>query len=84
MPSHAMRMAVPAMKPSSWMPRKSVSIEDEERARRGEGADQHAGPGAGRGELEGLAQAAAQEDLLLVAEEEVDAVVDADARPRSR
>ena len=44
-----------------------------------ERADQHAGSGTPRGELEGLAQAAAQKDLLLVAEEIVDAVVDPDA-----
>ncbi len=53
--------------------------EDEEGARGGEGPDEHPGPGAGRGQLERLAQVAAEEDLLLVAEEVVDAVVDPDA-----
>ena len=53
--------------------------EDEEGAAGGEGADGHARARPGGGELEGLSQVAAEEDLLLVAEEEVDAVVDADA-----
>jgi hypothetical protein len=52
--------------------------EDQERAARGERAHRHRRPGPGGGQLEGLDEVAPEEDLLLVAEQDVDPVVDAD------
>ena len=53
--------------------------EDEERGGGRDRAQQDAGAAAHGGDLDGLAQVAAEEQLLLVAKEIVDAVVDADA-----
>ncbi len=49
-----------------------------EGGRRRDCAEQHPGPGTSGRDLERLPEVAAEEQLLLVAEEEVDAVVDAD------
>ena len=59
-------------------PLKRGQDEHQEGPGRGDGAQHHAGPGAERGGLERPRHAGAQRALLLVAEEEVDAVVDAD------
>src|SRR5262245_13587455 len=74
MATHESRMAVPEMKPISWRPRKIGEHQDGERPRRRHRAQQHAGAAAGRRDLDGLAQVAAEEEFLFVAEEEIDAV----------
>ena len=50
-----------------------------ERGGGGDRAQQHPGPAPHRGDLDRLAQVAAEEELLLVAEQIIDAVIDADA-----
>ena len=71
-------MAVPEMKPELLDAPEVGEAQHVEGAGGGHRAEQHAGAAASRGDLEGLPEAAAQEQLLLVAEQEVDAVVDAD------
>ena len=77
--THDSRMAVPAMKPSSCIPRKSVSMRTKNVPAAVTAPSSM--PGPLRAAVISIAslQAAPEEQLLLVAEEEVDAVVDADA-----
>ena len=75
----ATRMAVAETNPNSRMPWKSVSISTDEGARRGEGAEQHPRPRPLACPADGGGRERPSAELLLVPEEEVDAVVGPDA-----